>query len=167
MDLIDKRDEYIKYLRFQKGYSPLTIESYQRDIDEFIAYMKKENIDSYSDVEYPLLRGYMMIFHRKKLTATTINRKLSSLRNFYRYLQKHEYVQNNPFLLVDSLKTAKRNPDFLYIDEMIGLLDSVDTSNQLGVRNKAMLELMYAAGLRCSEVVNLTIEQIDFSQKVI
>ena len=119
MDLNDYRNEYIKYLRFQKGYSPLTIESYQRDIDEFIGYMKKEGLDQYAEVEYPMLRGYLMEFHKKRLSATTINHKLSSLRNFYRYMVKQQYLKNNPFLLVDSLKTAKRNPDFLYVEEMI------------------------------------------------
>lgn len=167
MDLNDYRNEYIKYLRFQKGYSPLTIESYQRDIDEFIGYMKKEGLNQYAEVEYPMLRGYLMEFHKKKLSATTINHKLSSLRNFYRYMVKQQYLKNNPFLLVDSLKTAKRNPDFLYVEEMIGLLDSIDINSNLGMRNKAMLELMYATGLRCSEVVNLTLSQIDFSQDVI
>lgn len=167
MDLNDYRNEYIKYLRFQKGYSPLTIESYQRDIDEFIGYMKKEGLDQYAEVEYPMLRGYLMEFHKKRLSATTINHKLSSLRNFYRYMVKQQYLKNNPFLLVDSLKTAKRNPDFLYVEEMIGLLDSIDINSNLGMRNKAMLELMYATGLRCSEVVNLTLSQIDFSQDVI
>lgn len=167
MDLNDYRNEYIKYLRFQKGYSPLTIESYQRDIDEFIGYMKKEGLNQYAEVEYPMLRGYLMEFHKKRLSATTINHKLSSLRNFYRYMVKQQYLKNNPFLLVDSLKTAKRNPDFLYVEEMIGLLDSIDINSNLGMRNKAMLELMYATGLRCSEVVNLTLSQIDFSQDVI
>ena len=167
MDLNDYIHEYIKYLRFQKGYSPLTIESYQRDIDEFIGYMKKEGLDQYAEVEYPMLRGYLMEFHKKRLSATTINHKLSSLRNFYRYMVKQQYLKNNPFLLVDSLKTAKRNPDFLYVEEMIGLLDSIDINSNLGMRNKAMLELMYATGLRCSEVVNLTLSQIDFSQDVI
>ena len=97
MDLNDYRNEYIKYLRFQKGYSPLTIESYQRDIDEFIGYMKKEGLDQYAEVEYPMLRGYLMEFHKKRLSATTINHKLSSLRNFYRYMVKQQYLKNNPF----------------------------------------------------------------------
>lgn len=166
MELNDYRNEYVKYLRFQKGYSPLTLESYQRDIDEFIRFMNEEEIDDFESVEYSMLRGYLMKLHRKRLSANTINHKLSSLRNFYRYLLKKKYVKNNPFLLVESLKTGKRNPDFLYIDEMIGLLDSIDITHALGIRNKAMLELMYATGLRCSEVVNLTLPQIDFHQGV-
>lgn len=167
MKLYDHRDEYIKYLRFERGYSSLTIESYQREINEFIEFLNAESIDSFEQVEYVMLRGYLIKLHEKKLSASSINHKLSSLRNFYRFLVKRKYVKNNPFLLVESLKTAKRNPDFLYIDEINGLLDSIDISTNLGIRNKAMLELMYATGMRCSEVVNLTIDQIDFSQNII
>ena len=167
MELNDYKDEYIRYLRFQKGYSKLTIESYHRDIAEFIEFMNREGISKFRDVEYVVLRVYLIELHRKKLSANTINHKLSTLRNFYRYMVKKKYLKNNPFLLVDSLKTAKRNPDFLYVEEMIGLLDSIDTSNPLGIRNKAMLEMMYATGLRCSEVVNLKISDIDFGQNIL
>lgn len=167
MELYDYKDEYMKYLRFEKGYSSLTLESYQREINDFIEFLNAESIHSFDQVEYVMLRGYLMKLHQKKLSASSINHKLSSLRNFYRFLVKRQYVKNNPFLLVESLKTAKRNPDFLYLEEMNGLLDSIDTSTNLGIRNKAMLELMYATGMRCSEVVHLLIEQIDFNQNII
>ena len=72
-----------------------------------------------------------------------------------------------PFLLIDSLKTARKSPDFLYQDEMIALLDSIEVNTALGRRNKAMLELMYASGLRCFEVVNLTLNQIDWNQQML
>lgn len=81
---------------------------------------------------------------------------MSSLRGLYRYLQKEELLDDNPFLLVESLKEPQRQPDFLYMDEMLDLLDSIDTHTVLGRRNKAMLELMYASGyvvwksLKCS-----------------
>lgn len=167
MDLMEKKTNYLKYLRYQKGYSSLTIDSYQRDINEFVDFMNEEDIKSYEDVEYVYLRGYLMKLYQRHLSTNTINRKISSLKNFYRYMVKQKWLTKNPFLLVDSLKTPKRNPDFLYIDEMMGLLDSIDTSSPLGIRNKAMLELMYATGIRCSEVVNLKISDIDFGQKII
>ncbi len=167
MEFNDYVDEYMKYLKFQKGYSSLTIESYYREISEFIDYLKEESIDSLIKVEYYMLRGYLMKLHQKKLATSSINHKLSSLRNFYKYLVKKKYVKNNPFALIESVKTPKRNPDFLYLEEMEGLLDSIDTSNDLGVRNKALLEFMYATGVRCSEVVNLTLSQIDFSSQIV
>lgn len=159
--------EYQDYLQYQKNYSALTIQSYHREIYEFIDYLISENIQDFGDVQYSFLRGYLVKLHEKNLSAKTINHKLTSLRSFYRFLQREEYVQDNPFLLIESLKTPKKNPDFLYIDEMLGLLDSIDTSSSLGKRNKAMLELMYASGLRCSEVVSLTLSQIDFSHQIV
>lgn len=159
--------EYLDYLKYQRNYSELTIASYHREILQFIDYLKCEGIESLGDVKYRFLRGYLMYLHQQKLSVSTINHKLTSLRSFYRFLQKEEFVDDNPFLLIESLKTPQKNPDFLYVDEMIGLLDSIETNTSLGKRNKAMLELMYASGLRCSEVVQLTLEQIDFSNQIL
>lgn len=159
--------EYCDYLKYQKNYSELTIESYQREIKQFVDYLKQEDIHVFQDVEYQFLRGYLMFLHNQNLNTSTINHKLSTLRSFYRFLQREEYVSDNPFLLIESLKTKQKNPDFLYIDEMEELLDSIDTSTLLGVRNKAMLELMYASGLRCSEVVNLKLTQVDFQNQIL
>lgn len=168
MDTINRIvNEYLDYLKFQKNYSSLTIESYQRDIDEFVVYFIKEGIEAFDEIKYQFLRGYLIYLHENELSPVTINHKLTSLRSFYRYLQKEEYVKDNPFLMVKSLKTQQKNPDVLFIDEMIELLDSIDVTTPLGRRNKAMLELMYASGLRCSEVVSLTIKQVDFKAQIL
>lgn len=161
----DDMNTYLNYLQYVKNYSTLTIEGYQRDIKEFIQYCCQENIMDFKEVEYPFLRGYLTYLHSKNLSPQTINHKMSSLRGLYRYLQKEELIDDNPFLLVSSLKEPQRQPDFLYIDEMMELLDSIETNTPLGRRNKAMLELMYASGLRCSEVVSLQLSQIDFSRQ--
>lgn len=159
--------EYLDYLFYMKNYSSLTIQGYKREIEHFFMYLRSEELDDLSKVKYPFLRGYLAHLHNEQLSAKTINHKMSSLRGFYRYLQNEDYLSDNPFLLIDSLKEAKKNPDFLYIDEMMELLDSIDVQTPLGRRNKAMLELMYASGLRCSEVVELTLSQIDFQRQVL
>ena len=161
------KNEYLNYLKFQKNYSDKTIESYQRDIDHFIDYCKKECINDFNDVSYNYLRGYLASLHDKNLTNNTINHRLSALRTFYNYLVKQDILDDNPFLLVDSLKIAKKNPDFLFPEEMEALLDSIDESDDLGKRNKAMLELMYASGLRCSEVVNLSLKDVDLNNQIL
>ena len=107
--------EYCDYLKYQKNYSELTIESYQREIMQFVDYLKQEDIHVFQDVEYQFLRGYLMFLHNQNLNTSTINHKLSTLRSFYRFLQREEYVSDNPFLLIESLKTKQKNPDFLYI----------------------------------------------------
>lgn len=168
MNQFDKYvQEYLDVLKYQKNYSALTIDGYKREIEHFIVYLNTENICDFKDVRYPFLRGYLTQLHSENLSPKSINHKMSSLRGFYRYLQTQEYIDDNPFLLIDSLKQPLRNPDFLYIDEMIDLLDSIDTQTLLGRRNKAMLELMYASGLRCSEVVELTLAQIDFERQLL
>lgn len=159
--------EYLDYLKYQKNYSDLTINGYRREIEHFLLYLRSEGIDDLGDVRYSFLRGYLAQLHDEGLSARSINHKMSSLRGFYRYLQSQEYVDDNPFLLVESLKQQQKNPDFLYIDEMMGLLDSIDVSTPLGRRNKAMLELMYASGLRCEETVSLTLSQIDFARQLL
>lgn len=166
-DFRGRMQEYLDVLKYQKNYSDLTIQAYQRDIEQFFLYLREECIEDLSEVQYSFLRGYLSSLHQQNLSAKTINHKMSSLRGFYRYLQNQEYINDNPFLLVDSLKEPRRNPDFLYIDEMVALLDSIDITAPLGKRNKAMLELMYASGLRCREVVELTLAQIDFSRQLL
>lgn len=160
------RDEFLDYLEIQKGYSDLTIASYRREINDFIIFMRKEGYESFSDASYQVIRGYLIDLDHRKLTHSTINHKLSTLRSFYKYLYRDEQVDDNPFKLMSSLKTPQRNPDFLYLEDMLDYLDSIDTTGLLGLRNKAMLELMYASGLRCSEVVNLTLDCVDLSQNM-
>lgn len=161
------KKEFLDYLLNQKKYSKLTVNSYQRDIDEFIGFLKAKKIERFNQATYQVVRGYLTWLYQKKLARTTINRRISSLRSFYRYLCKQEYIEDNPMVLIETLKTPKRNPDFLYYEEMQQLLDSIDVSTDLGIRNRAMLELMYASGLRCSEVVGLTLKQIDWNQQVL
>ena len=157
----DKK-EFLEYLQFQKHYSINTVESYQRSLNEFIDFLNQESINDFNNVTYQIMRRYLLYLNEKNLSKSSMNNRISCLRSFYKYLVKEELVTNNPMLLVDNIKTAKRNPDFLFPEEMIDLLDSIETQDDLGIRNKAMLEIMYASGLRCSEVVNLTIFIIEF-----
>ena len=163
---LDKK-EFMDYLKYQKHYSVLTIAAYERNINEFIDYLKRDNITSFQDVQYPLIRGYLTALFQKKISKSTINNKISTLRTFYRFLVKQELVDDNPMVLVENMKVPQRNPDFLFPEEMMELLDSIDVQSHLGIRNKAMLELMYASGLRCSEVVGLTLDCIDFSRQIL
>ena len=116
--------EYLHYLQYFKNYSSLTIKGYQRDIEEFIQYCQRENISCFETVKYSFLRGYLAYLHTKNLSPKTINHHMSSLRGLYRYLQKEERIDDNPFLLIESLKEPQRQPDFLYIDEMFPHLSS-------------------------------------------
>jgi len=167
MSLSKQADTFLEYLEYQRDYSIHTIKSYRRQITHFLAFLKIEGITSYQEVTYRMLRGYMTHLHDANLSKRSINHKISVLRSFFKHLLKNGIIEDNPFLLLDSQKIAKRNPDFLFVEEMMDLLDSIDTNTALGVRNKAMLELMYASGLRCSEVVNLKVTDIDYQRQVL
>lgn len=167
MNLHKPADAFLEYLQYQRDYSEHTTASYQREIEHFLQFLTREEMDSYTDVTYQMLRGYMAYLYDANLSKRSINHRISALRSFYNYLLKQEIVDDNPFLLLDSQKVAKRNPDFLFVEEMIDLLDSIKTDTELGMRNKAMLELMYASGLRCSEVVNLKVMDIDYGRQVL
>ena len=132
-DLDRYASQFLDFLQYQRHYSDKTIESYHREIEHFKNYLKSELIDSYQEVSYQLLRGYLTKLYDKNLAKSSINHKLSALRSFYNYLLKEELVDDNPFLLIESQKTAKRNPDFLFVEEMMGFLDSIDTKNDLGI----------------------------------
>lgn len=167
MDLDRLIDEYLDCLKYERNYSNNTIASYRREIVHFKVYLIQEGIDDYNNVDYLMLRGYLTKLYDENLAKSSINHRLSALRSFFDYLLKEEFIKDNPFKLIESQKIGQRNPDFLFQEEMIELLDSIETQDDLGIRNKAMLELMYASGLRCSEVVNLQVSDIDFNQMII
>lgn len=160
-------DDFMTYLSVQKMYSTHTLESYYFDVMEFYDYLCKEGIQSFDEVDYEVLKGYLGYLYERQLEATTMARKLSSLRSFYDFLVKENNVKQNPLYLVHAPKKIKKTPDFLFVDEMNTFIDGIDTSTPLGLRNRAMVELMYASGLRASEVVSLEIKDIDFDQQLL
>lgn len=166
MKSMDEKKDFLHYLKYQKNYSPLTLSSYDRELTDFIVFIHKESTEL-EEVDYYVIQNYLIYLNEKHLSHTTINHYLSSLRSFFKYLCLQKKIASNPFAQIHSLKTGSRNPDFLYVDEMMGYLDSIDTHTSLGVRNKALLEIMYASGLRVSEVVSLQLSQIDFNRQMI
>ncbi len=159
--------EFLNTLEVQKQYSFNTIQAYQFDIEEFTRFLKVEAIENYQDVDYIVVRNFLGKLYDDSLQSSTIARKLSSLRSFYDYLLKHGHLKDNPFVLTKAPKLEKKNPDFLFYEEIDELLDCIDETSNLGVRNRAVVELMYASGLRASEVVGLQLGDIDESRMVL
>lgn len=167
MTLDNTAKKFLQYLQYQRDYSAHTIASYQREITHFIHFMNKEGLETYQEVTYAILRGYMACLYEESLSKRSINHKISVLRSYYKYLVEQSMVTDNPFLLLESQKMATKHPDFLFIEEMLALLDSIALDTPLGIRNKAMLELLYASGLRCSEIVNLKVTDIDYDRQLL
>ncbi|HYK74593.1 MAG TPA: tyrosine recombinase XerC [Pseudoneobacillus sp.] len=152
-----------EYLQIEKNYSKYTIEHYQHDISEFIMFMTEQSILNFSDVQYFDARLYLTKLFEKKLSRKTIARRISSLRSFYKFLLREELIRDNPFSLLSIPKIEKRLPEFFYEEELNQLFESCEINTPIGQRNKALLEMLYATGIRVSECCQIRLSDLDFS----
>lgn len=170
--MIERKQRFLAYIDQLNTGSQHTRDAYERDIDDFIAFLTREGITSFEQTDRIAVMNYIASL-RQRSTAdgamknTSIARKLSSLRSFYRYLNEYVGIQDNPFLYVKGPKISRRIPEFLFYDEMEFFLNSFDLQNDADLRNRALFELMYACGLRVSEITTLQIEDIDFNDQVV
>ncbi len=153
--------EFQGYLQIEKNASLHTIKHYIKDIEFFTSFIQSKGIESFKEVDYLHVRSYLALLNQKQYARKSISRKLSSLRSFYRFLVRENYLENNPFQMVSTPKIEKKLPNFMYSEEILELLDKPDTTNPLGMRDKAILEVLYASGMRVSELVSLDINSID------
>ncbi|MBS4203795.1 tyrosine recombinase XerC [Lederbergia citrea] len=153
---------FIEYLQIEKNYSEYTIGFYKKDIEQFSLFMNAQGIDSFKSVEYFDARLYVTDLYSQKLARASVARKISCLRSFYKFLLREKLVKENPFVLVIQPKAGVRLPNFFYEEEMRILFEACDNSTLLGKRNLALLELLYATGIRVSECSNILIKDLDF-----
>lgn len=159
-------DKYIKdflsYLKNQRNYSLKTIDSYKEDLKILEDFYLKENIN-FLKVEYSDIRFLYNYLDSKKYSKNTIARMISSTRSFYKYLAFNKIIEINPFSLATLPKKDKLLPKFLYYNELEELFDTFDLKDKYGQRDRLILELLYATGLRVSELVNIKLDDIDYS----
>ena len=154
-------NKFIQYLQVEKQASEHTIRNYKQDILAFEQFLNNDEEVSFLTVEYIHIRIYLTNLYKQEYSRRSIARIISSLRSFYHFLVREEVVANNPFTLASVPKAGKRLPTFFYEKELDILFQSVDTSTPLGERNSAILELLYATGIRVSECVQLNIDDFD------
>ena len=169
-------DKYIDYLKVGKNASLYTIRTYQSALignsirgsqKGFFPFLLMKKIDSLDKVTKHTIREYIMWLVDQKVAKSSITCKLSAVRSFYNYLQKEELLKENPLDKISSPKQDKKLPSYLTGDEINRFLAAPDASTPVGLRNKAILELLYASGLRVSELVHLTSSQIDMDTREI
>lgn len=165
-------ERFLQYIDAFNSGSEHTKKAYQRDIREFISFLEKEGIEKLQDADRIIVMNYIADMHvkngkGKEIKNSTIARKLSSLRSFYRYLNEYVGLKQNPFLYFKAPKQGRRIPEFLFYDEMDTFLSSFDLDTADGLRDRAMFELMYACGLRVSEVANLKLYDIDLNDRIL
>ncbi len=164
---MDDYDRYLEYLEYQKHYSHYTVDNYKEDLDDYFAYLNREEI-SYLDIEYSDIRLYLMYLkEEKKEKASTIGRHLSALRSFYRYLASQGKVDSNLFLLISAPKKEKNLPRYFEYNELEELFQVPDLTTPLGQRDRLILELLYATGMRVGELVEINVNDLDRSQSQI
>lgn len=157
--LKDQVEDYLRYSQLERGLSENTITAYRQDLMEFISFLEKENFESWPteavDIDAFLAR-------QKDLNKATssISRMISSLRKFYQWLARQNIQKLNPMIEIDSPKKEKSFPIALSENEIQELLNAPDVNKKLGLRDRALLEVMYATGIRVSEAINLKLEDI-------
>jgi integrase/recombinase XerC len=156
-----------KYLLTERNYSSHTIVNYEIDLRDFDVFMKAEGIDTVNELTYQLARRYLAFLHKKNLSKSTISRKISSLRTFFKYLESKKYVSDNPFAVLTLPKQDKKIPKFFYPQEIEAIYTSIDRKDPLGQRNFAILELLYGCGLRVSELCGLEMHHVNVTNNVI
>lgn len=157
-------EDFIKYLEVQKNYSPNTILNYRKDLDEYYDFLNDNNY-SFNDMDYKKCTNYLLFLDKKNLKKTSISRRLSSLRTFYKYLVLNSVLETNPFNLVSSPKKEKRMPKFINYSSIDEIFNVPNIKTKEGQREKVILEVLYGAGIRVSELVNIKLKDIDFDNK--
>ena len=159
---------YLRHLKLDENCSPETIRAYASDLGEFAALMERE-IGGGRDadprkVDRLAVRAFLGELHRRQVKRSTVARKLAAVRSFFRYLKRQGKIAANPTLGVSTPKQERRLPRQLSVDEMSHLLEMPDDSTALGSRDRAILELLYATGVRVSELTSLDFDDLDLSE---
>ena len=156
-------EEYLYYIKDEKGLTASTLEAYTRDMEQFIQYLDNNNISDLTKVNKTIIITYLLYLQKTGKASSTISRNLASIRCFYQYLLNNDLIKEDPTLNLRSPKPEKKIPSILTKEEVNHLLSQPNTDNFKGVRDKAMLELLYATGIRVSEIVALDLDNLDLN----
>lgn len=158
------KDEFLEYLKVVKKYSSKTIISYQKDIEEFLSFLQENHYQEF-EIDKEIVRLYLEQLHHLK--KSSIGRHLSSLRSYYNYVLKNNKIKYNYFKEVKNPKKEKTLPHYLTKQNTTSIFDNMTVKNAYDQRNNAIIELLYASGVRVSELVSIQIKDIDFSNNSI
>jgi integrase/recombinase XerD len=155
-------DDFVDDLTNNKKLSENTIESYSRDIKQYLSYLEENNID-FKGAKRGNIIAYILYLKKENKAPSSISRSIASIRSFYHFLLKNNIINYDPTIDLESPKVEKKMPEILTIGEVEKLLSIPITNNFKGSRDKAMLELLYATGVRVTELVNLNIDDVNLN----
>lgn len=173
MNLVDRNnfsdllDEFSSYLSIEKGLSQNTVSSYRTDLTKFLEFLQEQKVSDLRVVNKNTLDDFITVLNKGKLTSRSQARYISSLKHFFKFLLSQNIIENNPTEKIDTPKLEKRLPQILTYPEIESILECVDTSGPIGIRDRAIMETLYACGLRVSELINLKRRDLLFDLEVI
>ena len=150
--MLSQINNFFSYLKNERNYSPHTAENYKNDLIQLQNFLNDNNILAFTFVDKYLCRKFLAYLESRKLSRRSVARKISCCRSFYKFLMREKIVSVNPWKIISIPKIQKKLPSFLYNEEMGSLLDQPDIKTPLGLRDKAILEFLYATGVRVSEL---------------
>ena len=164
------KNEFIQYIAAEKRFSEHTIKSYLTDLNQFTTYIDAE-FEIYKDVNeinFQIIRSWIASMLEKEISPRSVNRKISTLKTYFKFLLRNKFLEESPMLKVVAPKSKKRLPVFIEEDQMESLFSEITFDDGfIGQRNKLIIELFYVTGIRLSELINIKIEDIDFQNQLI
>lgn len=162
-DFVEKSQGFVEYLQIEKNASPYTIQYYQEDLNTFFQFLRGEGINDLLEVNQQVVRLFLTQLYDQKLSRRSVSRKISSLRSFYKFIEREDETYTNPFVHIHLPKAEHPVPGFLYMQELEKLFEVNDLTEPLGQRDQAILEVLYGTGIRVSECQSLKLSDIDFT----
>ena len=152
--------EYLSVLRLERNLSENTILSYKNDLTSLLNFLEQKNIDDPSQVSIDHITFFFNSLNKLDLSSTTSARYFSSIKGFFNYLSINKYIKDNPLERISAPKLSKNLPVVLTVEEINSIINLPDTNTNLGLRDKALLELLYACGTRVTEIINLKVSEL-------
>lgn len=160
-------ERFLKYVYRRNSQSQQTVDSYRRDLEQLKDFLMSQNL-TFDDADRLVFLQFMAYLrNEKQVKNSTLSRKLSTYRSFYRYLNEYMGVEHNPLESIQSPRNKRNIPEFLFIDEVQYFLDSYNAADDIQLRDQTLFTLMYACGLRVSEVANLTWDQVNVENRIV
>lgn len=153
--------DYLTYLRVERGLAQNTVLSYERDLKKFIYFLKDANFSDWSEIKRQQIITYLLKLQEEKMAPASISRNLAAIRSFFNYLTTENLLGEDPAKDLDSPKLSKKLPKIITVAEVEELLNQPDETDKIGIRDRAMLELLYASGLRVSELISLEVDDVN------
>jgi integrase/recombinase XerC len=164
-----EKEKFIDYIQYEKRYSPHTVSAYRNDLDQFFSFLDIQyNISDIQEVTHPMIRSWLVLLMEEKISPRSVNRKLTTLKSFYKFLLREGKVSINPMRKIISPRISKKLPSFVEKEKMAMLFETINFGTGFpALRDQLILEILYVTGMRLSELINLKETDIDFHQSTL